>query len=135
VQTERSADTRAKSAAALDEADGAPALGGLQARKPAPSQGSLLLDAARSGNLPEMDRLRAMRSALDTPDGAGRTPLMLAVINGHAEAVERLLAAGASQAPRDHAGLTALQHAQRLGRERIAQMLAAKPGRSEGNRP
>ena len=81
--------------------------------------------AAGAGRLEQLEQLIKEGAALNAPDAAGRTPLMLAAINGHGAVVQRLLAAGANPALVDREGLNALQHARRLGREAIAQMIEA----------
>lgn len=93
------------------EASGAPRLAGA------------LQNAARAGNLPQVERLLRQGAALNAADAAGRTPLMLAAMQGHTGVVERLLAAGANKALVDQDGLNALQHAQRLGYRGIAHMI------------
>ena len=80
-------------------------------------------EAARSGNTTELERLIAQGAPVNAPDEAGRTALMLAVMNKHAATVQRLLALGASAAVKDREGLTALQHARRLGLDGIAALL------------
>ena len=82
-----------------------------------------LHEAARTGRLSELDRLLALGARIDATDASGRTALMLAVINDHPDTVRRLLGIGANAALRDREGLTALQHARRLGLERIAGLI------------
>lgn len=90
-------------------------------RAPAPS----LHAAAGAGRLAQVELLITQGAAINAPDAAGRTPLMLASIHGHGAVVQRLLSAGANPALVDRDGLNALQHARRLGREAIAQMIEA----------
>jgi len=82
-----------------------------------------LHDMARTGQVTALDRLLAEGAAVNAPDATGKTPLMLAVINGHVPAMQRLLSAGANPALTDREGLTALQHARRLGRDDIVRLL------------
>jgi len=86
-----------------------------------------LHDMARTGQVAGMDRLLAEGAAVNAPDAAGKTPLMLAVINGHIVAVRQLLAAGANTALTDREGLTALQYARRLSRDDIARLFEERP--------
>ena len=57
--------------------------------------------------------LKACPEALEEPDLDGRTPLMMACENGHAEIVETLLLNGADVLRRDTFGLSVLGHALR----------------------
>ncbi len=84
---------------------------------------SSLLQAARSGSAADIARLVQQGAPLNGTDEAGRTPLMLAVINGHEAAARQLLSLGANRALVDREGLTALDHARRLGFTAIAALL------------
>lgn len=84
-----------------------------------------LHEAARTGQLPQVERLIAQGARINAPDEADRTPLMLATIHGHAAVVQRLLAAGANPALVDREGVNALGYARRLGRADIARMIEA----------
>lgn len=90
-----------------------------------------LQQAARSGSIAQLERLLApgvpLQSVLNAPDDAGKTPLVLAVINGHAAMVQRLLALGANPALVDQSGINALQHARQRGRADIAALIEAAP--------
>jgi ankyrin repeat protein len=98
----------------------------LRAEAPAPLKlASALQDAARAGNLPQVERLLRQGAALNAADAAGRTPLILAAMQGHTAVVQRLLAAGANPALIDNDGLNAQQHARRLGFDGIAHLIEA----------
>ncbi|WP_431095726.1 ankyrin repeat domain-containing protein [Polaromonas aquatica] len=84
-----------------------------------------LQDAARAGRLELLERLLQQGAPVNAADTAGRTPLVLAVMQGHTAVVQRLLAAGANPALVDQDGLNALQHARRLGFDGIARLIEA----------
>ena len=94
------------------------------AASPSPSAG--LHAAARNGDLAQVDRLLAQGASLNAPDDAGRTPLIIAVMQGHVEVVRRLLTAGANASLLDREGLDALQHARNQGLNQIVQLLEAR---------
>mmetsp|Transcript_23568 Transcript_23568/g.33744 ORF Transcript_23568/g.33744 Transcript_23568/m.33744 type:complete len:102 (+) Transcript_23568:116-421(+) len=55
----------------------------------------LLIKASKDGNLKEVQRLLDKRVSPNVVDESGCTPLHLAAIKGHQEAVRQLLAGGA----------------------------------------
>jgi hypothetical protein len=87
---------------------------------PAAAMAIALHEAARTGRITQLDSLLRQGALINEPDAAGRTPLTPAVIHGQTAAVQRLLAAGANTTRVDLEGLTALQHARRLGLSQIA---------------
>jgi hypothetical protein len=109
-------------------------------RTPAPAQESLaaqaprstaalaaaLHQAARAGQVADLEALLQQGAPVNAPDGSGRTALSLGVIHGHSALVRRLLALGANPALVDSDGLDALQHARRLGREDMVRLLEAR---------
>lgn len=106
--------------------------GALQYRAPRAETGAgpnrlagALQDAARAGRLELLERLLQQGAPVNAADTAGRTPLILAVMQGHTAVVQRLLAAGANPALVDQEGLNALQHARRLGFDGIAHLIEA----------
>lgn len=84
---------------------------------------SALQQSARAGDLQQLERLLRQGAPLNAADTAGRTPLILAVMQGHTAVVQRLLAAGANPALIDKDGLNALQHAKQLGLDGIAHLI------------
>ncbi len=82
-----------------------------------------LLPAAASGDTREIQALLAQGAALDQRDELGRTPLMMAVIDGRREAVRLLLARGADPNAADHSGRTPLQMARQANSQEIAALL------------
>ncbi len=69
---------------------------GLDQANSQPSAGQALLDAARRGDVAALAGMIAARAPLDPVDGAGRTPLMIAVERNHTDAAVRLIEAGAN---------------------------------------
>lgn len=110
------AENRAAPAALKRRAESAPVVGG---------QAGGLLEAARGGQVTRIEQLVRAGADINTADDNGRTPLMLAVLMGHEDAVARLLALGANPALIDRDGRNALEHARRLGFTRIAERLQA----------
>lgn len=90
-----------------------------------PSLPRALRDAARVGNAPEVENLVRQGVPVDARDTAGRTALMIAALNGHTAAVQKLLALGAQTTLVDGDGLTAAQHARRWGYAALADLIDA----------
>jgi ankyrin repeat protein len=65
---------------------------------------------------------------VDAQDNEGFSPLLVASIYGHEDAVRTLLARGARQELQDSAGRTALHWAIILNRASIVELLCAAPG-------
>ena len=64
-------------------------------------------DSGARGQLACADALLSNGAPLDAVDGDGWTPLMQSALLGHSQMIEKLLAAGASTAPRVTAGFSA----------------------------
>lgn len=84
----------------------------VQARRPSAAEADALRRAAAAGDLTALDAQRAGRGDIDARDEQGRTALMLAIVNGRADAVEWLLAHGADPNAADAHGATPLQAAE-----------------------
>ena len=106
----------------------APALSSLSAARVAGSrnipQPAALLSAAASGDMVRTTALLEQGAALETRDGLGRTPLMLAVMQRKPEVVRLLLSRGADPNVADSSGRTPLQQAKQKNFSEIAAMLA-----------
>src|SRR4029079_11584984 len=61
-----------------------------------------LHEAARTGDVPEVERLIAAGSAIDAVDADGRTPVMVATVGRQTDAVRALVDAGADVDLRDN---------------------------------
>ena len=82
-----------------------------------------LLEAAESGSLAQVRAFLAARVSPNARDDTGMTPLMVAVIHGHAEVTKLLLDAGAQVDARDGSGVTALMLAANNNRASLLQAL------------
>ena len=78
---------------------------------PPESLNSLILSAARDGDLELLDYLLRNEVDVNAPTHLRMTPLMAAAERGHAEVLRRLIAAGADLHAREYQGRTALFYA------------------------
>jgi hypothetical protein len=92
------------------------------ANSPAERGGSLR-GAAAAGDVAAVNALLGTSSDVDARDQSGRTALMLAILNGHAEIVEALLAHGADANAVDATGARPLQMARAGGISEIVDSL------------
>jgi ankyrin repeat protein len=76
-----------------------------------PADPAALRRAAEFGDIHGLQTLLDERVSIDARDAGGRTALMLAVLHGHAEAVDALLAHGADPNAADAHGTTPLEAA------------------------
>jgi hypothetical protein len=87
------------------------------------TQPAALLSAAASGDTTQTTALLNQGAALEARDDAGRTPLMLAVMQHKPEVVRLLLDRGANPNVADSAGRTPLQQAKQENLREIAALL------------
>ncbi len=80
--------------------------------------------AATKGHLPLISLLIENHAYIDAESPNGSTPLMMASMYGSAEAVKLLLDEGADPLLTNQQGLTAIQFAQRVSRQDVADMIA-----------
>jgi Ankyrin repeats (3 copies) len=86
-------------------------------------RGESLRGAAAAGNLPAVNAVLSSSFDVDARDRSGRTALMLAILNGHADVVDALLAHGAGVNAVDPSGVRPLQMARAKGNEEIIDSL------------
>jgi ankyrin repeat protein len=96
---------------------------GRVARSRSAPQPAALQSAAASGNTAQTTVLLDQGAALDARDDHGRTPLMLAVMQGRLDVVRLLLNRGADPSIADGAGRTPLQQAKQQNLREIAALL------------
>ena len=90
-------------------------------------------NAVTSGDEQAVSALLANGADVNEPTSGGRTPLILAVICGHANLVKLLMKAGADPQLRDNLGLNAIEWAQRRGLTEAVAILSN--GRQESTPP
>ncbi len=78
-------------------------------------KGQALLFAVSKGQRKMAEILIKNQTNVNTKDGQGRTPLIIAAINHHSEIIKMLLAAKADANIKDNSGTTALGHATIIG--------------------
>jgi hypothetical protein len=91
--------------------------------------GSGLIDAAGQGNFTGARHFLREGADVNWRDGAGRTPLLVAVLGGHADVIDLLLQSGADPNVADARGVTPLRAAEAGGRADIVATLTAHGAR------
>jgi hypothetical protein len=119
------------------DADGAPSRqSALPPRATAPADRIVALQrAAESGDIAGLQLLLEENAPVDARDSSGRTPLMLAALNGQGRAVDALLAHGADPNAADIDGTTPLQAAVAANQPAIAAALRRAGARARGAEP
>lgn len=114
----------ARTAANVGDASGLSRIiqSGIQADSRDDHGNSLLILAAREGQLASVEVLLKAGAALDYRNPAGDSALMLAVLGGHEAVAKRLIAAGAAV---NHDGWTPLHYAAFEGRTALLEQLIA----------
>jgi len=84
-----------------------------------------LHDAARTGDLAQLQQYIEKKSNLNAVDNYGYTPLKCAVESYHLDAVKLLLQGGANPNTKDASGTTALMQAVMMGQKEIVEALLA----------
>jgi hypothetical protein len=125
AEKKKYAPSRARAAA-----DAAPSA----ASSAAAAEPSGLLVAAALGDTAKIQTLMDQGAALNERDELGRTPLMLAVIDGRPEVVRLLLDRGADPNAADNSGRTPLQMARQAGLRQIATLLEQSGARQNAGK-
>jgi uncharacterized protein len=91
----------------------------------AQDQGQALIEAAKQGDLKQVQELLEKGADINTKDKDGMTALMVACLNGHAEVVKDLLAKGADVNAEAKKGFTALKMASLYNYTEVVELLKA----------
>lgn len=123
------ADTRAAASDVASSIAAAPAASAAPSRQLARTttssveRGEFFRGAAAAGNLTAVKTVLNSSFDVDARDRSGHTALMLAILNGHADVVDALLAHGAAVNAVDSSGVRPLQMARTKGNEAIIDSL------------
>ena len=90
------------------------------------AQDGQLYDAAKAGDLEQVQRLLGQGMNIDSPGRNAETPLLVASLQGHTAVVDWLLAHNADTHARNQGGFTPLHAAAYGGHRDIAELLIAK---------
>ena len=97
--------------------------------------GTALMDAVFRGDADAVKTLLSKRGFVNAKDEySGRTPLIMATVNGHIEIVKALLGKGADVSVKDADGWTALMFAQEYGHAEIERLLKEAGAEEEASR-
>ncbi len=102
---------------------------------PAANETSLLMSAARDGDLEILQELVSIGKDLNERDAEGVTPLMWAAHASHIEAIKTLLHGGADPDLADPSGCTALMWAARAGKAEAVKLFLAEGTKWETQTP